>query len=55
MRKKEREREREREIMKCEPVELSFDKHFSSTFSPLRSSLSEMLHRSYSESITEKF
>ena len=30
-----KEKEREREIMKCEPVELSFDKHFSSTFSPL--------------------
>ena len=43
IRKKEREREgggggereMERGILKCEPVvELSFDKHFSSTFSP---------------------
>ena len=43
--------------MKCGPVELSFNKHFSSTFSPAldQSSLSEILHRGYSESITGNF
>ena len=39
--------------MKCGLAELSFNKHFSSTFSPLdQSSLSEILHRGYSESLT---
>ena len=41
--------------MKCKPVELSFDKHFSSTFSSLDQAFQRCLHRSYSESITGKY
>ena len=48
---------RERGILKCEPVEwfLSANIFLPGHFFTFRSSLSEMLHRSYSESIKGKF